>query len=52
MTIKELKQIKGGAAISGTLINGVVRGVSQFLDLGRSVGSAIRRIGEGNLCPL
>lgn len=52
MTIQELKQIKGGAGISGTLLSGIVRGITQFLELGRSVGTAIRRIGSDNVCPL
>lgn len=52
MTKKELMKIKGGAGISGTLINGFVRGIEQFLNIGRSVGTAIRRLGSGNICPL
>lgn len=48
---EELKQITGGS-ISGTFINAVVKGINSFLDLGRSVGSGIRRIGSGSLCPL
>lgn len=51
LTKQELLKINGGA-ISGTLINGIIKGVNSFLDLGRSVGSAVRRISEGNICPL
>ena len=51
LTKEQLKQIEGGA-ISGTLINALIRGVNSILDLGRSLGSAIRRISENNVCPL
>lgn len=52
LTNKELKNIKGGASVSGTLVGGIVRGVNTFLDLGRSLGSAIRRLADGSICPL
>lgn len=48
----ELVQIYGGANISGTLINSIVRGIEAILDLGRSLGSSIRRIGSNNICSL
>lgn len=48
---EELLLIQGGFSISGTLINSLVRGINVFLDLGRSVGTAIRRIGGNKLCP-
>ncbi len=47
---KELQEIVGGA--SATYINAIVRGVNAILDIGRSLGSVIRRITSGNLCPL
>ena len=46
---KELLEIKGGA-ISGTLINAFLRGINSLLDLGRSLGTAIRRIQLGRFC--
>ena len=49
---KELLSIVGGISITGTLINAVVRGINAFLDLGRSLGSAIRRISNNNICPI
>ncbi|MEG0266690.1 MAG: hypothetical protein RR659_03490 [Bacilli bacterium] len=54
MEIKEdeLMSIYGGAGVSGNFISGIVRGVNSFLDLGRSVGSAIRRLSNGSICPL
>lgn len=51
LTKEELKQICGGA-ISATLVNAFIRGVNTFLDVGRSFGSAIRRMLEKNVCPL
>ena len=48
----ELIQIYGGANISGTLINSIVRGIEAILDLGRSLGSSIRRIGSNNICSM
>ncbi|MDD2377960.1 MAG: hypothetical protein PHD10_04000 [Bacilli bacterium] len=51
LTKNELLLIEGGFSISGSLINSFVRGINAFLDLGRSVGTAIRRIRGNNLCP-
>ena len=48
---KELLNVEGGS-ISGTVINSITRGINTLLDMGRSLGSAIRRIGSGNVCPL
>lgn len=48
---KELLNIEGGS-ISGTMINSITKGINTILDLGRSLGTAIRRIGSGNVCPL
>ncbi len=48
---EELKQIYGGA-ISATLFNAFVRGVNTFLEVGRSLGSAVRRIFSKNVCPI
>lgn len=45
----ELRQICGGA-ISATMINAIVRGVNYFLEVGRSLGTAIRRVISKNIC--
>lgn len=50
--IYELDSIIGGDGISGTVINAFTNVIKLLLDAGRSVGSAIRRVAEGNLCPL
>lgn len=50
---EKLLLIKGGAStLNGTLINSIVRGITAFIDLGRSLGTAIRRLLNNNICPL
>ncbi|MDD2181049.1 MAG: hypothetical protein PHW32_01635 [Bacilli bacterium] len=49
---QELLKIEGGIKISGTLISSLVRGINTLLELGRSLGTAIRRSIGNNLCPL
>ena len=46
---EEMKQISAGA-ISGTLLNSILRGANIFLDVGRYFGSSIRRIISHNMC--
>lgn len=48
----ELLLIVGGINVTGTLINSLVRGINSLLDLGRSLGTAIRRVTTGKICPL
>ena len=48
----DLYKIEGGADISGTLINAFADGIKTIMDVGRSFGTAIRRIISGNLCEL
>ena len=48
----QLLSVVGGVSISGTLINSFVRGITAIFDIGRSIGTAIRRIRSGNICPL
>lgn len=48
---EELTNITGGAtSISGTLINAICKLVNTLLDLGRTVGSAIRTAQTGRKC--
>lgn len=49
---KKMVQIIGGINITGAFINSLVRGIDVLLDLGRSIGSAIRRAKDHSLCPL
>lgn len=41
-----------GGAISGTLINSIVRIINAALDVGRSLGTAIRRVASNKICKL
>lgn len=45
----ELYEIRGGA-VSSTLLNSIARLITTVLDLGRTVGSSIRRIYSKNYC--
>ena len=49
---EELFTVNGGASITGTLINAFARGINSLLDLGRSLGSAVRRIITGSMCEI
>lgn len=46
---EELLQVRGGF-VNGTLINAFARGINSLLELGRSFGTAIRRINDNKLC--
>lgn len=47
----ELMAITGGAStVSGTLINAICKLVNTLLELGRTVGSAIRTAQTGRKC--
>jgi hypothetical protein len=49
LNYEQLNYVRGGS-ISGTLINAFVRGIEALLDLGRSLGSAIRRVKSNAIC--
>ncbi len=46
----ELKNIYGGASLSGAIINYFTKALNTVLDVGRNLGSAIRRIKYKNMC--
>lgn len=46
---QDLKCINGGS-ITATFINAIVKGLSLLIELGKSLGSSIRRISSGNTC--
>lgn len=49
----ELKKINGGAInLSGTLLASLVKTFTTSLDIGRSFGTALRRIFGKNICPI
>ncbi len=49
---EELLKIVGGINITGTLLSNVYKLGGLILDAGRSLGSAIRRIVGGSMCPI
>lgn len=48
---KELVTLTGGA-ISGALINSFTNLVKIILEVGRSIGSSLRRMQDGSICNL
>ena len=51
LTNFELKQIRGGASSISSLLNSLIKGFNSFMDIGRYLGSGIRRIIDKNICP-
>ena len=51
---KELLYIEGGALnwLSASFLNAASRALSTIMELGRSLGTAIRRTINGSVCPL
>lgn len=47
-----IEVVGGGNTLSGTLLNAMSKIINTVLDTGRSLGSAIRRIKTGNVCPV
>ncbi|MEG2283359.1 MAG: hypothetical protein RSB99_01885 [Bacilli bacterium] len=50
--VESLSQIDGGINISGTLINSFGSIIKILLEVGRSIGSALRRIDGYSMCKL
>lgn len=48
----ELKEINGGLNITATFLSYAIRGINSLLDIGRSLGTAVRRIRYGKMCSL
>ena len=49
---EEMKNILGGWDFNASFLSSLIRGVNSFMDVGRSIGSAFRRISERKVCPL
>ena len=49
---KELMNIEGGAGFTASFLNSVCRAISTFMEVGRNLGSAIRRGISGSSCPV
>ena len=49
---QELLSIKGGELkLTAALFSSIVRGVNSLFDIGKALGSSIRRWSSGNICP-
>ncbi len=48
----ELQKIVGGLDVSGSVLNAFATGIKTLFDIGRSFGTAIRRVFNGNLCAI
>ena len=49
---EELREIDGGDTITGTLISAISQGLKTIVDIGRSLGSSIRRIKDKRICEI
>lgn len=49
---EELLQIVGGVSITGNLLSSIYKVGNFVFDVGRSLGSAIRRAIGGSMCPI
>ena len=47
----ELMNIEGGAGITATFLNAISRAISTLMEVGRNLGTALRRTISGNVCP-
>ena len=47
---EELFSIKGGTSLSSSFINAIATGAKIILEIGRSLGSALRRTISGKTC--
>lgn len=47
---EELLAIRGGIKISGSYINAIVSAIKLVFDIGKGLGSSMRRGFGGNLC--
>ena len=48
----ELANITGGETVTGTLVSALTTGIKAIFDIGKSLGSSIRRLSSDNICPL
>ena len=50
---RELMNIEGGANwLTASFLNAASRAIETVMDIGRSLGSAIRRVFSGKVCPV
>ncbi len=49
---KDLDKVIGGSDITSSMVNSFVNVIKLLIDAGKGVGSSIRRVTEGEMCPL
>ena len=49
---EQMKKVTGGFNITASFITALVRGINSVMDVGRSLGTSIRRATSGKFCPL
>ena len=47
---EEMMKINGGAGVTASMLNAVIRTVSTMFTVGQAIGSAVRRAVTGNYC--
>ncbi len=52
VTNEEMYLTHGGISISGSLVNSLTSGIKVILDIGRSAGTAARRLLFNSVCPV
>lgn len=52
MKKEELLQVVGGVSITGTLLSSIYKVGNLIFEIGRSLGSAIRRAVGGKMCSI
>lgn len=49
---QELMEIEGGATLTASFLNAASRALSTLMDIGRSLGTSIRRMINGSYCSI
>ncbi len=49
---EELLKIVGGINLTASFLSAIVRGVGLIYEIGQSVGTALRRMRSGKICPV
>ena len=49
---EKLNLLSGGETVSGTLVTALTSGIKAIFDVGRSLGSSVRRLSSDEICPL
>ena len=48
----QLEQVVGGVNLTGSLITSFTKAITSLMDIGRSLGTAIRRVAGKSVCPV